>query len=204
MDNQNKQAQSSQYSCAFHPGEVAKWACQSCKSLFCDACIVHKSVGKFKAHICPKPECRGRCVPVRVDEFSGSVEEAAPPKEEVKSLIKRDASPVKRYLTRYYLSLFIPAFTLIAYDIMLFFQGRKPLLWLVVAWGLLIFLMSGRYFWAYVFVATICFLHVAYSIYRIYAHTLFKDSNQLVNWISIGLWLASFLILACSHSEFSE
>lgn len=204
MHNQNKQVESSQYSCAFHPGNVAKWACQNCKSLFCESCVVHKAVGKFKANICPKPECRGRCVAVAVDEFSGSVEEVVEPKEEEKSLIKKDTSHVKRYLTRYYFSLIFPGVALITYDIMIYLQGRSPQIWLIVAWALLIFLMSGRYFWAYVFVASICFFHTVYSFYRIYAHTLFKDSSQLVNWIAIGLWLASFLILACSHSEFSE
>lgn len=203
MDNQNKHVDPSKFSCVFHPGVIAKWTCQSCKNLFCDACVIHKSIGKFKAHICPNPQCRGRCTPIQVDEFSGNVQEVAEPEKEEKKLIK-EVSPLKRYLTRYYLSIFFPGFTLIAYDIMLALEGRKPILWLILAWALLLFLISGRYFWAYVFVTTICFFHAVYSGYRIYAQFIFKDANNLVNGIALALWLLSFLILVFSHSEFSE
>ena len=207
MNNQNPQSDQTPYTCVFHPDLAAEWVCQRCKTLYCKECVVHKSLAKIVAHICPNDRCRARCVPVKVDEITGRMEYKEEPKPEVKT--KRPGEPgsetlAKRILTRYYIALAMPALTFLVYDIFLKIQGRTPLFWLFIVWAGLIFLMSGRQFWAYVFVSTISFFHVAWCLYRILSQAQYKNDIPTLNWISFGLWILTFLVLALSHPEFTD
>jgi len=207
MNNQNPQSDKSPHTCVFHPDIAAEWICQRCKTLYCKECVVHKALKKIVAHICPDDKCRARCVPIKVDEFTGKIEYREESGAEVKSAKPEErASKIlaKRFLTRYYIALAMPGLTFLVYDIFLKIQGRTPLFWLLIVWAGLIFLMSGRQFWAYVFVSTISFFHVAWCIYRILSHAQYKNDIQTLNWVSLCLWALSFLVLVFSYQEFTE
>jgi len=191
--------------CCFHPGKIAEWRCSSCNNIYCNDCVVHKKIGKFVAHICPKPECKGRCMPLAEDQENSNESDRAESRDQKKSLIAAYRKKPKHYLSRFYLSLFMPGLALILYDILLVLQGRNPSIWLILGWAALIFLMSGRYFWSFFCVATISAFHVIYCFYRIYSHDiLFKNDSNLLNGISLGLWLLTTLILIFSYQEFTE
>jgi len=191
-------------SCCIHPGNPPEWVCTGCRRYYCDQCVDHKKVGKFVAHICPSPQCRGRCVAVAMDSRTGEIEEAeaAPQRKEKKESRLKEAK--QRFLTRYYISLVFPSITLVTYDIFLVLQGKNPVWWLLFLWACLIFLMSGRYFWSYVCVALFCFMFSLNSFYRIYSHNLYPKDNPLLNKIALGMWVLSFLILLVSHPEFDD
>ena len=204
MNNQNPQPDKSAHTCIIHPDLPAEWECQRCKTLYCNECVIHKTLGKIVAHICPNDHCRARCLPIKVDEITGRIEFKEEPKPEGKTEPSRSGILAKRILTRFYISLALPFLTLVVYDAFLFLQGRSPMVWLILPWAGLIFLMSGRVFWSYVFVSTISFFHVAWCLYRLISQQHYKGDIPVLNWIAIGLWCLTFLVLVCSHSEFTE
>ena len=190
--------------CCQHPMQTAEWICQTCDVLFCDECVIHKKVGKFTAHICPLPQCRGRCVPFDVNQATGSVEAAGREKEPKKEKKPLEKFEPRRYLTRYYIALAFPSLALISYDVLVAVQGRSPLWWIVVAWAGLIFLMSGRYFWAYVMVTGISGMYTLLCFHRIYSHQFYANDNMLLNKICLGFWILTLIFLLYSYSEFSD
>ena len=190
--------------CTFHPAKESVWVCCACHTAYCDDCVTHRQMGKFIAHICPRPECRGRCVPVQVDPATG---ELLVPGEDGK--IEEKTTPhhifkLERSLIRFYLALILPMAVIIIHDVFWMIQGHHPSWGMLIIWAALVFLMSGRRFWAYICLMFFNMVHVIFFIFRVTSHRFSPGDKPLLLYIAMGVWIVTFLMLAISWSEFSE
>ncbi len=186
--------------CPRHPGQLPEWLCSSCGTGWCNECVIHKNLGKVVVHICPDDTCRGRCMKATMDPLTGRPAEAAPEKAQYSRIPRRS---VKHYLTRYWLALAVPSFTLIVTTMFGMIQGGPFLWWTYVIWVALVFLMSARNFWPYVLVSCFCAFKAFMSLTGILSQE-YGMGHPLINKISLGLWCLSLVILAVSWSEFNE
>jgi B-box zinc finger protein len=189
--------------CHYHPDQKAKWICTTCKALFCENCVEHKKVGKFTANICPREECRGRCMAVEIHDVSGSIKIIEQDKDKEKNQFSLKLK-AKQYLSKYYLSLAVPTLVLILYDIFRYMDNRKPFWWVIVVWAGLIFLMTARNYVAYMIMTVLNAVFALQCIYGITSIMYNQDDSQLLNKSFLALWILSFLILIYSYREFSD
>ena len=191
--------------CVFHPAKESVWVCCACHSSYCDDCVTHRHMGgKFTAHICPRPECRGRCVPVQVDPATGNL---FPPEEDGE--IEKNSTPRHifkpgRLVARFYLSLILPMAAIIIHDVFWAIQGHHPSWVMLITWAALVFLMSGRRFWAYICVLFFNMVHIIFFIHRIISHRFSPGDKPPLLYIALGVWVVAFLMLAISWQEFTE
>ena len=175
--------------CRLHPHRSAEWTCQTCKNFFCDECVEHKKIGKIVAHVCKSPRCRGRCV--AIDAASAY-------------LTDRIQWYFRRWKTRFHIALGLLVLVALL-DIMRAIGAGSRVYWtFYVLWGMLVFGLYLRKFWAWAITLTLSGFQTALVIYKLAAHQYRPGEPVVWLYVALGYWLGAFVVLIISRPEFTE
>lgn len=187
--------------CRVHPHHSAEWTCLTCRNFFCDECVEHKKLGKIVAHICKSPRCRGRCVPIdtvitQAVEFADDAEIVALP--------ERVQWYFRRWKTRFHITLGLLILVALL-DIIRILALRGHVYWsFYILWGMLVFGMYLRKFWAWTITAILSGFQIAVVIYKVASHQYRPGESALWIYVALGYWLGAFVVLMISRPEFTE
>jgi hypothetical protein len=187
--------------CHLHPRRSAEWTCQSCNNFFCDECVEHKKVGKIIAHICKSARCRGRCVSIdaviaQAVEFADDAGTA--------HLTERVQWYLRRWKTRFHIAIGLLVVVALLDIVRAVGVGDRVYWFFYMLWGMLVFGLYLRKFWAWTITAILSGFQVAVVIYKLAAHQYRPGEPLSWLYIALGYWLGAFVVLMISRPEFTE
>jgi hypothetical protein len=163
--------------------------------------VEHKKVGKIVAHICRSARCRGRCVPIDA-VISQAVEVADD--AGIVALPERAQWYLRRWKTRFHIALGLLVLVALL-DIVRTVEVGGRIYWsFYILWGMLLFGLYLRRFWAWTVTMILSGFQVAFVVYKIASHQYRPGESLVWIYIALGCWLGAFVVLQISRHEFTE